>query len=198
MLIIFAPFLTASSINEFMYAGLFGSGRGVRSVFSQGRPSFNLSTAKENFSRNSSLIFSLTYIILIAVHLWPLKDNEPFIHSRTVKFISASSRIIAGFFASKPKTSLNLFCWGWSSWSEFAEELCPINANTLIFPDFIIGVAISLPLPNTILTTPGGKDSLNASSSGAISKTPCLAGLKIAVFPIIIAGINNAKVSFNG
>ena len=52
-----------------MYAGLFGSGRGVRSVFSQGRPSFNLSTAKENFSRNSSLIFSLTYIILIAVHL---------------------------------------------------------------------------------------------------------------------------------
>ena len=62
----------------------------------------------------------------------------------------------------------------------------------------MIGVAISLPLPKTIFTTPGGNDSLKASSKGAINKTPCFAGLKTAVLPIIIAGINNANVSFNG
>ena len=62
----------------------------------------------------------------------------------------------------------------------------------------MIGDAISLPLPKIILTTPGGNDSLKAFNSGAINKTPCLAGLNIAVFPMIIAGINNANVSFNG
>ena len=62
----------------------------------------------------------------------------------------------------------------------------------------MIGDAISLPLPKTIFTTPGGKDSLNASSRGAINKTPCLAGLKIVVLPMIIAGIRRANVSFRG
>ena len=62
----------------------------------------------------------------------------------------------------------------------------------------MIGEAISLPLPKTIFTTPGGNDCLNASNSGAINKTPCFAGLNIAVFPIIIAGIRSAKVSLSG
>ena len=79
-----------------------------------------------------------------------------------------------------------------------AEELCPISASTSISPVFIIGVAMVLPRPNTIFTTPGGKLSLNACSKGAISKTPCFAGLKIAVFPMITAGISSAKVSFKG
>ena len=79
-----------------------------------------------------------------------------------------------------------------------AEELCPISAKTSILPVFIIGVAMVLPRPNTIFTTPGGKLSLKACSSGAISKTPCLAGLNMAVFPIIMAGISSANVSFNG
>ena len=106
--------------------------------------------------------------------------------------------MIAGFFASNPKTSLNLFFCGWRSCKEIADELCPIRAKTFIFPDFMIGDAISLPLPKMILTTPGGNDFWKASNKGAINNTPCLAGLKIAVFPIIIAGISNAKVSFNG
>ena len=67
-----------------------------------------------------------------------------------------------------------------------------------IFPDFIIGVAISLPLPNTILTTPGGNDFSKAFNNGAINNTPCFAGLKIVVLPIIMAGINKANVSFKG
>jgi hypothetical protein len=62
----------------------------------------------------------------------------------------------------------------------------------------MIGVAISLPLPNTMLTTPGGKEDLKASNNGAINKTPCLAGLNMVVFPIMMAGINKANVSFNG
>ena len=62
----------------------------------------------------------------------------------------------------------------------------------------MIGVARVLPLPKRILTTPGGKCFLKASNKGVISKTPCLAGLKITVFPIISAGINKQKVSFKG
>ena len=115
-----------------------------------------------------------------------------------VKSILASSSIIAGFLASRPRTNLNLFCCGWSFWREFADELCPIKAKTLIFPVFMIGDAISLPLPKIILTTPGGNDSLKASNNGAIKRTPCLAGLNIAVLPIMIAGINKANVSFRG
>ena len=49
-----------------------------------------------------------------------------------------------------------------------------------------------------MFTTPGGKLSWKAFNNGAISRTPCLAGLKIAVLPIIIAGINKQKVSLSG
>ena len=38
----------------------------------------------------------------------------------------------------------------------------------------------------------------NNSNKGDINKTPCFAGLKITGFPIINAGINKEKVSFNG
>jgi len=62
----------------------------------------------------------------------------------------------------------------------------------------MIGGQIFLPLPNKIFTTPGGKHSLNAFKSGAIKRTPCLAGLNIVVLPIKIAGIKRQKVSFRG
>ncbi len=74
-----------------------------------------------------------------------------------VKSKSASGRIIAGFFASNPKTNLNLFFLGCDSCNEFAEELCPIKAKTFTLPDSIIGVAKTRPRPNKIFTTPGGK-----------------------------------------
>ena len=61
-----------------------------------------------------------------------------------------------------------------------------------------MGVAIFLPLPNNTLTTPGGKQFLNASNNGVISRTPNLAGLNMAVLPIIRAGINKQNVSFRG
>jgi hypothetical protein len=62
----------------------------------------------------------------------------------------------------------------------------------------MIGGQIFLPLPNNILTTPGGKHSLKAFRRGEIKRTPCLAGLNIVVFPIKIAGIKRQKVSFSG
>ena len=49
-----------------------------------------------------------------------------------------------------------------------------------------------------MFTTPGGKHSLKAFSSGEINKTPCLAGLNIVVLPIRIAGMRRQKVSFRG
>ncbi len=62
----------------------------------------------------------------------------------------------------------------------------------------MIGEANNLPLPYIIFTTPFGKQSLKISTNGDINKTPCFAGLKTTVFPIIKAGINKAKVSFKG
>ena len=112
--------------------------------------------------------------------------------------MSASLRTIPGFFASSPRINLSLFLLGCKSCNATAEELCPINARTSIFPVFIIGEAIFLPLPNKIFTTPGGNASLKASKSGVISSTPNLAGLKMAVFPIISAGINKENVSLRG
>ena len=80
--------------------------------------------------------------------------------------------------------------------------LGPINSSYIWTPltnfyyeaVFIIGEAIFLPLPNKIFTTPGGKASLKASSRGVISNTPNFAGLKMAVLPIINAGINKENV----
>ena len=54
------------------------------------------------------------YNTLSAVQRCPLKDRVPAIHSRTAKSKSASGRIIAGFFASKPSTLLSLFFFGWA------------------------------------------------------------------------------------
>ena len=105
---ILAPLLTASSIKSEIYFGFPGSGNGVSNVFSHGRPSFNSSTALVNLSRNSSLISSCTYNIFKAVHLCPLNDKVPEIHSLTVKSISASFKIIPGFLASNPNTKRNL------------------------------------------------------------------------------------------
>ena len=119
-------------------------------------------------------------------------------HSLIVRSKSASGKTIPGFLASKPKTNLNLFLFGCRSCRATAEEECPIKAKTSILPVFIIGEAIFLPLPNKIFTTPGGKLSLKAFKSGVINKTPCLAGLKTAVFPIMMAGISKQKVSFKG
>ena len=62
----------------------------------------------------------------------------------------------------------------------------------------MIGEAIFRPRPNTILTTPGGKLSWKAFNSGVINNTPCFAGLKMAVFPMIMAGISKQNVSFKG
>ena len=54
--------------------------------------------------------------------------------------------------------------------------------------------------PDLIGYTPemSGEYALKASNNGAINKTPCLAGLNMVVFPIMMAGINKANVSFNG
>ena len=105
---------------------------------------------------------------------------------------------MAGFFASKPNTKRNLLLFGCCACHAFAEELCPINASTSIFPDCIIGDAKALPLPYTMFTTHFGKLSLKASNNGDINSTPNLAGLKMAVFPMINAGINKQKASFKG
>ena len=60
-----------------------------------------------------------------------------------------------------------------------------------------MGEAMVLPRPKTMFTTPE-ESFLNASSNGADQQHPMFAGLKIAVFPIIIAGINRQKVSLSG
>ncbi len=100
---------------------------------------------------------SCTYTIFKAVQRCPLYESVPAIHSFTAKSISASGKIIAGFFASKPNTNLNLFDLGCKFCNAFADELCPIKANTSTLPDFIIGDATALPLPYKTFTTPGGK-----------------------------------------
>ena len=111
---------------------------------------------------------------------------------------SASGKTIAGFFASKPKIKRKRFLFGCWSCKAMADLLFPIKAKISIFPDFIMGEATSLPLPYTILITPFGKLLLKASNNGEINKTPCFAGLKITVLPIIMAGISKEKVSFRG
>ena len=199
LLTIDAPLDTASSIRSLIYWGLDGSGKGVKKESSShGIPNFKLSTAFANFMLNLSTIDSWTYKTLSAVHLCPLYERQPEIHSWIVKSRSASGNIIPGFFASSPKTSLSLFLLGCWSWRATADELWPISASTSTKPVFIIGGHIFLPLPNKILTTPGGKHSLKAFNRGAIKRTPCFAGLKIVVLPIKIAGINKQKVSLSG
>ena len=61
-----------------------------------------------------------------------------------------------------------------------------------------MGEAILRPRPKRIFTTPAGKLSWNAFNNGVIKRTPCLAGLKIAVLPIIMAGMSKQNVSFSG
>ena len=74
----------------------------------------------------------------------------------------------------------------------------PMKASTSTLPDSMIGPTISLPRPKTTLTTPGGKASRNASSSGSYSSTPSFGVLKTTGLPMISAGISVVKVSFSG
>ena len=132
------------------------------------------------------------------MHRCPLYDNVPEIHSLMVKSKSASGKIIPGFLASSPSTKRKRFLLGCRSCNATADEECPIKAKTSIFPVCMMGDAILRPRPKTMLTTPGGKLSWKAFNNGVISNTPCFAGLKMAVLPIMIAGISKQKVSFNG
>ena len=113
-----------------------------------------------------------------------------------VRSKSASGKTIPGFLASKPKTNLNLFYLD-VDLRATAEEECPIKAKTSILPVFIMGEAIFLPLQikySQLLE----ESFLQRLLKWVINKTPCLAGLKTAVFPIMMAGISRQNVSFKG
>ncbi|MNE49006.1 hypothetical protein D3C87_1746910 [compost metagenome] len=71
-------------------------------------------------------------MILSAVHLWPLNDNEPNTVSCTAKLISAFAVMMAAFLASRPKMARNLFTLGCSFLSSLATLLDPIKVRTLI------------------------------------------------------------------
>ena len=104
-------------------------------------------------------MFLWTKISFSAVHLWPLKLSAPATHSFMVLFRFASSKTMAGFFASNPKTCLSRFGFGCCEASAFELFELPIKAKTSTSPVFIMGPARVLPLPKTTLSTPGGKAS---------------------------------------
>lgn len=109
---------------------------------------------------------SCTIIILIAVHLCPLKLKLPKTHSDpsqanhytsvplTALSMSALGRMIAGFFASRPRQTLSLCGLGWAFWSLSAASLVPMNAKIDSWGCDIIGGNVFLPEPLMMLITP--------------------------------------------
>ena len=73
-----------------------------------------------------------------------------------------------------------------------------MNASTSTPPDAIIGGATARPVPLTVLTTPRGKASQSASSSGACSSVPGRGVFMTAVLPMMSAGMSVVYVSLSG
>ena len=61
----------------------------------------------------------------------------------------------------------------------------PVNAMRLIFGCFTMASPAGMPLPLTILATPGGKTSLQISPSSVADSELVSGGLMIAVLPAI-------------
>ena len=174
------------------------SGRGVMSASTRGLPMTRLSVARAKASRNFSRMSLCTYTTFKAVHRWPLKLHAPLTHSFTANSRSASGKTTAGFLASNPSTCRTRLGLGCCEIKALLLLLLPMRASTSTRPDFMMGLARVRPRPNTMLTTPGGKLSANASSRGTMSKTPYLAGLNTHVLPIKMAGNSTQNVSFKG
>ena len=73
-----------------------------------------------------------------------------------------------------------------------------MNASSDTRPDLMIGVMMVDPLPLMMLTTPGGKQSRKASSSGTLSSEPNRGSFEMIGLPISTAGMSVAKVSLRG
>ena len=62
-------------------------------------------------------------MILMAVQRWPLKLRDPETHCWTARWMSASSRMMAGFLASRPRHTRRRCGLGWALCSASAALL---------------------------------------------------------------------------